>query len=75
MLKNERNQAVYNAMQRLPERARLLLIGKYYLCLEDKDLLALKGWQKQSLRTVLNRARRMLRKELEKEGIKDDKIL
>ena len=32
-------------------------------------------WQKQSLRTVLNRARRMLRKELEKEGIKDDKIL
>ena len=75
MLKNERNQAIYNAMQRLPERARLLLIGKYYLCLEDKDLLALKGWQKQSLRTVLNRARCMLRKELEKEGIKDDKIL
>lgn len=71
--KNERDRAVHNAMQRVPERFRLLLIGKYYLCLEDNELLAFRGCQRQSLRSLMSRARRMLQKELEKEGLTDDR--
>ncbi len=74
ILKSERNRAVNRAMQRLPERFRLLLMGKYYLCLSDEELTAFRGCQRQSLRTLMNRAKRMMQKELEKEGITDEQM-
>ena len=71
ILERERNQAVNRAMQRLPERYRLLLIGKYYLCLSDAELASLRGCKRQSLRTVMRRAKQLMQNELEKEGITD----
>jgi RNA polymerase sigma-70 factor (ECF subfamily) len=72
-IKAERNSAVHRAMQRVPERFRLLLIGKYYLGLDDGELLVFRGCQVQSLRSLMTRARRILQKELRKEGITDEK--
>ena len=73
VLTSEQSRAVRNAMNRLPERFEMLIIGRYYLHLTDEELAALHGCQRQSLRTVMKRAKLMMQKELEKEGITDDK--
>ena len=73
VLREEENEMVRQAIQKLPERLRMILISKYYLELEEEELITLLGYRKQSLHTLMRRAKQMLQKELEKGGLKYEK--
>lgn len=69
VLRGEREDKLSRALQRLPERDQLLLMGKYYLQLDNRELQKMIGCQLDSVRMLLTRARWALTEELKKEGI------
>lgn len=73
VLQDEQNRAIKTVIDGLPERMIMLFVSKCYLGLDDSELLTLMGYRKQSLCTMTRRAKQIMQKELEKEGIKDEK--
>ena len=69
MLLGHRNEEVRAAVERLSERDRLALLGKYFLELDNQELAELLDVTPGALRTLLCRARGRVLNELKKEGI------
>lgn len=69
MLLGHRNEEVRTAIERLSERDRLALLGKYFLELDNQELAELLDVTPGALRTLLCRARGRVLNELRKEGI------
>ena len=68
VLRTLQADAFRRVFTQLPERAQLLLRGKYQLELEDAELAQLLGCKPESVRMLLTRARRQALALLEKEG-------
>lgn len=73
VLRQEKCRTIKAAVNRMPEKIRLIIIGKYYLELDDDELAASLGYKRNSVRTAVYRARQMLLAELEKEETGDDR--
>lgn len=69
MLKGQRDEDLRNAIGRLSERDQLLLTGKYFLELDNRELADILGVKPSGMRVLLFRARNRALKELIKEGI------
>lgn len=69
MLLGHRNEEVRAAIERLSERDRLALLGKYFLELDNQELAELLDVTPGALRTLLCRARGRVLNELREEGI------
>lgn len=69
MLLGHRDEEVRAAIARLPERDQAVLLGKYFLELDNQELTELLGVTAGGLRVLLYRARKRVLKELAKEGI------
>lgn len=68
MLLGRQNEEVRAAIERLSERDRLALLGKYFLELDNQDLAKLLDVTPGALRSLLCRARGRMLNELRKEG-------
>lgn len=64
-----RDEEVRSALGRLSERDRAVLLGKYFLEQNDRELSEQLGITEGAVRTLLSRARGRAMKELTKEGI------
>ena len=64
----QQKQALAKIWPRLPEEDRLALEAKYILQLDDRQIARQLGIKPASVRMRLTRARRLARKEMEKEG-------
>lgn len=60
------NDLLHSILEASPERDQLLLKGKFWLDLTDKELAELIGCKPSSVRTLLNRAKKRFRAELER---------
>lgn len=69
MLLGHRDNEIRAAIDRLSERDRMALMGRYFLGLDSQALAELLGVTPGTLRTVLCRARGRAMEELKKEGI------
>lgn len=69
MLLGHRNEEIRAAIRRLPERDQILLVGKYFLELDNRELSGLLDVTPGGLRVLLYRARNRALKELVKEGV------
>ena len=69
VLKGQRDEDLRNAIGRLSERDQLLLTGKYFLELDNRELADILGVKLSGMRVLLFRARNRALKELVKEGI------
>lgn len=69
VLKGQRDEDLHNAIGRLSERDQLLLTGKYFLELDNRELADILGVKPSGMRVLLFRARNRALKELIKEGI------
>ncbi len=67
ILKGEMADKLYQAMDRLPERDQLILMWKYHIGLDNREIGDMLGCQPDSVRMFLTRARRTLLEELGKE--------
>lgn len=65
--KKAATEAFRRALERLSDRDRELLLDKYFADLPDAAIADLVGLKPASIRSALTRARRALKKELEKE--------
>lgn len=55
-------------LHNLPKEARVLFIGRYYLCDPLKEVAAYYGFSESKAKSILHRTRKKLKKYLEKEG-------
>ncbi len=69
VLNGQRDEDLHNAIGRLSERDQLLLTGKYFLELDNRELADILGVKPSGMRVLLFRARNRALKELIKEGI------
>lgn len=69
MLLGHRNEEVRAAIERLSERDRMALLGKYFLELDNQELAELLNITPGALRTLLCRARGRVLNGLREEGI------
>lgn len=67
ILKGEMADKLYQAMGQLPERDQLILMWKYHIGLDNREIGKMLGCQPDSIRMILTRARRTLLEELGKE--------
>lgn len=69
MLIGHRDEELRAVIERLSERDQIVLTGKYFLELDNRELADLLGTTEGALRVALSRARNRVLKELVKEGI------
>lgn len=72
ILKREKLDAYWKAMNRLPTMERELLIGKYFLELSDEELAKIANCKPENVRMRLTRARKHAQKQLKEGGYDDE---
>lgn len=71
LLSKERNERLYEAILRLGQSEREVILLQYFAELPQREIASILGITHENVRTIAHRARRQLRKELE---ANDDEI-